>query len=403
MNQVKGKYLMVLIAACGMIGAALGMITNVAGLFFSPIAEELNTGIGNVSMTLTISNLIMAIGGVAVPKLIHSKSFKPMLLVGTIGIAGATAGLALAPNLILLYILNAVRGFAAGVLGTVTVTILINNWFRTNVGLVTSIAMGFSGIVSAVLSPVLSAVIESAGWRVGYLTAAVIMLALELPAILLPIDFHPEDADLKPLGKASKAELHTDTSAARAVSTSLFIMVLVFSVIVSFATAFPQHFSGVAGAYGFTTAVGSGMLSVCMVMNTAGKIIFGVLADRFGAKKSILLFGTVICTALLLMLFVQIPGAMFVAAGLFGLSYALATVGTVLTTKDAFGLANYSKVYPKITIGTTIANAVGSSLIGFFFDGTGSYFGSMVLIFGLLLVMLGIIVAVYRKADTLAE
>ena len=43
MKQLKGKYLMVLIAVCGIAAASMGMLTNVSGLFFTPISEELGS------------------------------------------------------------------------------------------------------------------------------------------------------------------------------------------------------------------------------------------------------------------------------------------------------------------------------------------------------------------------
>ena len=51
MKGLKGKYIMVLIAMCGVIGAVLGLVTNVAGLFFEPVAAEFGRGKGEVSMT----------------------------------------------------------------------------------------------------------------------------------------------------------------------------------------------------------------------------------------------------------------------------------------------------------------------------------------------------------------
>ena len=38
MKAIGGKYLLVLVAMCGMIATSLGILTNTAGLFFSPIA-----------------------------------------------------------------------------------------------------------------------------------------------------------------------------------------------------------------------------------------------------------------------------------------------------------------------------------------------------------------------------
>ena len=144
----------------------------------------------------------------------------------------------------------------------VMVTMLINNWFRTNVGLITSIAMGSSGIAGAVLSPVFSSVIEACGWRTGYLAAAAVMMILELPALLLPIAFRPEDVGMMSLGEQTADADARPRVSSKKVSTPLFIMAMIMAVSTSFATAMPQHFPGIANACGMAAAVGSGMLSV---------------------------------------------------------------------------------------------------------------------------------------------
>jgi hypothetical protein len=62
--RVTGRYLLVVAALCGLSAATVGLITNVAGLFFSPMAEEFGVMQGAASMTLTIANICVALGGV---------------------------------------------------------------------------------------------------------------------------------------------------------------------------------------------------------------------------------------------------------------------------------------------------------------------------------------------------
>lgn len=397
MKKIKGKYLLVLLAMCGLTASALGMLTNVSGLFFTPIAQDLGLGQGSVSATLTISNLVFAVGGIASAKIAGPKTFKPMLILGTGVFILGTVGLAGASHLTLLYLLNGLRGFAAGVVGNVLVTTVINNWFQTGAGLATSVAMGCSGMVGALLSPVLSAVIQGAGWRTGYLCAGAVIALFNLPAILFPITFRPEDAGLDPLGGRPapldiKAAAHTGK-----ISGILLALALVYAAFGAYVTALPQHFPGIAGSYGLAAAVGSGMLSVCMIANTAGKLVFGILADRLGAKRSILLYSAFIAAGALLMLFVHAPGVMFLTAALFGLSYSLPTVGAVLVTKELFGMERYSQVYPKVNLSTTITNAVATSLIGFLYDAHGAYTLALLLVFGMMLLQIAVVLTAYRR------
>ena len=291
MRGLRGKYLLVLVAMCGMIATSLGILTNTAGLFFSPVSEDFGTGVGNVSLTLTICNLAYAASGMTVSALVTGRNFKKVILTGTVAEAIATAAMGAASNVWTLYILSAARGAAGGILGMVFVTVVINGWFHEGNALATSVAMACSGLTGAALSPVLSAVIQNAGWRSGYLVSAALIAAFNLPAVLFPFTLTPEESNLPPFGER-KAETTTEPDAAAPVTLrrSLFCMAMAYGILTSFATAFPQHFPGLSGAYALPAVTGALMLSVCMAANTAGKVLLGALIDRIGAKKSLLLY-----------------------------------------------------------------------------------------------------------------
>jgi len=309
-----------------------------------------------------------------------ARSPKPLLVAATALLAGSTAALSLCHNIVPIYILCVVRGLSAGVIGMVFATSVLNNWFQEGIGLVTSIAFGCSGIAGFVFTPILSGVVGSAGWRVGYLVIAVLTVALNLPAILFLPAVTPEAAGQRALGavagtkKATKASPKVDAAQAGTgpINAVLFALVLGYAIICSGLTALPQHFPGMAESFGLG-AVGATMLSFCMLANTGGKIILGILVDKIGARLSILGSCVLIGVALFLMLFVHGAGALIVAAMFFGLCYALGTVGISLTAREVFGPANYTRVYPTFSLGGNIANALFSSIIGFMYDFSGGY------------------------------
>ena len=192
MKELKGIRLGILASMCGLIASGVGIMTNIAGLFFEPMAETLGTGRGAVSVSLTICNLVFALGGMMTVKIVTPARFKPVLLAGTVLEAGATALLSGIQGVAGLYVLNAVRGFAAGVLGYVLVTGIINRWFTRNTALITSIVLGCSGLTGAILSPLVSAFLQRAGWRSGYLLCAGMIAILNIPALVLPFGLSPE-------------------------------------------------------------------------------------------------------------------------------------------------------------------------------------------------------------------
>ena len=400
--KLKGTHLLVLVAMCGLIASGVGLVTNVAGLFFDPVASELGILKGEVSLTLTICNVCFALGGMVTPKLMGAKSPKPLLVVATAALAASTAALSLCHSIITIYLLCVVRGFAAGIIGMVFATSVLNNWFQDGIGLVTSIAFGCSGIAGAVFSPVVSGIVQASGWRFGYLVLAGLTVALNLPAILFLRSVDPSGCGMKALGddgtkKATTQSTDTHATAAAPINKLLFALVLGYAVICSGLTALPQHFPGIAENYGLGAAVGATMLSVCMIANTGGKIVLGALVDRIGAKTSILLYSALVLAGLVMMLFMHDGTLMLVAAMLVGLCYALGTVGISLTARDVFGADNYTRVYPTFSLGGNIANASFSSILGFMYDFSGGYALTLYVLSAMAIATAALILGAYAK------
>ena len=53
-EKIPKKHLITLLAICGMLASSVGLVQNVAGLFFDPLAESLGAGRGPVAFSLTI-------------------------------------------------------------------------------------------------------------------------------------------------------------------------------------------------------------------------------------------------------------------------------------------------------------------------------------------------------------
>ncbi len=395
---MKGKYIVIIAALCGLIASGVGLITNIAGSFFTPIAEELGLLRGAVSMNVTIGNLCFAAGGMMSPRVMKEKNLKTMLIAMTALIAGSTALLALCNNVFLMYVLNGLRGFASGIVGFVFVTIVINHWFFKNNALVTSIAMGFSGLAGAVFSPVMSSIIASSGWRTAYVISAVLMVLLNLPAIFFLPAIDPYVKGQKPYGeKTAAVNTAAEVQESLPINKMLVAMLCVFAVCGAASTSITQHFPGVAAESGLDASVGATMLSICMFVNTGGKIVLGALVDKIGARISMSIYTVLVFAGVLMMMFIPSRAVMFVAAACIGLTYSMATVGTVTLSKEVFGMANYGRTYPTINMCGTMCSAAFSSIIGFIYDATGGYTVTLMIILAMMITAFAIITYVYTN------
>ncbi len=144
--KISGRHLLVLIGMCGLLASGIGLVTNVSGLFFTPLMDEFGILRGQASLMPTICNISLAVGGMLVPRLLSEKSLKPLMIGATAVLAASTAALALCNSIMLMYLLCVLRGLSAGCLTFVFATTIINKWFIAGVALATSIAMSCSGL-----------------------------------------------------------------------------------------------------------------------------------------------------------------------------------------------------------------------------------------------------------------
>ena len=161
----------------------------------------------------------------------------------------------------------------------------------------------------------------------------------------------------------------TTASTTGVVPLPIFVLVCAYTFLVASVTALPQHFPSLAS----TAAVGSLMVSVTMVMNTAGKIILVALSDKIGAEKALEGYGVLVVIGLLVLVsFKSHPIFSIVGAVLVGLVYAMAAVGAVLLSQNLFR-ESYNAYYPKVSLVGTISNALFTTAVGFVYDIANSY------------------------------
>ena len=403
--QVSGRHLLVVVAMCGLSVATVGLITNVAGVFFTPMAQEFGVLQGVASMTLMISNICVALGGLLTRRLTKLMPLRVLLVAGTLVLAASCAGMAFAPGIAVVNLLSVTRGLSGGIIGFVLITYVLNKWFVSQLGLATSLAMGSSGLAGALFTPLISQLVADFGWRAGELLVAALTVVFCLPAIVLVPSADPADVGLRALGAGEEAEVRDAGKKAKPpikLDRPLVVAVVGYAALSAAVSAMPQHFSGYAQEAGLTLAVGAAMVSACMVANTFGKVIMGWLCDRVGARTSVLCYTVAVLASIIALLLVRTPLAFVASALLFGLCYARATVGLSMLCRELFGKRGFGVAYPVAALGCSFSNAVFSSAVGFGFDLTGGYAVSLVVFAVFLAASAALVAWCYKRSERIA-
>ena len=90
------------------------------------------------------------------------------------------------------------------------VSMFITAWFNRSRGLAMSIALGGIGIGGTFLSPLITTMITSYGWRTSYRMIGLLVLAVAAPIALLLIRTRPKDKGLSPYGNENKLNNKTN-------------------------------------------------------------------------------------------------------------------------------------------------------------------------------------------------
>ncbi len=397
--KTKGKstYVLLVTGLSCAIAAGIGIASNISGLFLTPMAEELDISRAAVSSTVSLTNLIYALGGLFTGKLLKEKNLKKMILLSMIAVVSSTVFIALSSALWEVYLFQAAKGFFTGLLGTVYVTMIINRWFYEDTATVTSVVMGCSGISSALTSPLFSALIESRGWRFSLMMSAVVLAILYAVMYLCPLSLDPKTLGMEPHGVRADSEMNV--SSQKKITFITAVLPVIYAGLGGLLLSIVQHLPSLAQTYSLSASIGASMLSMAMLTNTAGKIIAGKAIDKIGIGISSLLISASVAVGVLLVLFSRTPLILLIASALIGMSYSLSTVTAAMLVRQAVGVENYGKVYPSATMATTVVYALGATLTGYVYDRTSTYSPVLFTMLIELVLMIAVSSVVLKKAD----
>ena len=110
----KSVYHWLIVAACsGLAMAAIGISINCAGIFFESVSEDLGVGRGDVSLTVTLTNVLTGLmGPLVASRLFGRVNIKVLAGVGSVVTALCFAGMAAANHIAVFYVLSTLMGLS---------------------------------------------------------------------------------------------------------------------------------------------------------------------------------------------------------------------------------------------------------------------------------------------------
>ncbi len=215
----------------------------------------------------------------------------------------------------LVYALHFLIGFGSAA-GLAPLLADISHWFARRRGIAVALAATGNYLAGAVWPVALSGLLVDGSWRHVYFALAGIVLVVMIPLTLCLRRKVPPEA-------MAHADRVSDANRqAVAIPLSVLKWLLAAAGIgCCVAMAMPQvHVVSFAADLGCTPAVGAQILSVMLLGGVASRIVFGILSDRLGGVKTLIISSLLQAFALSLYLPLNGVSALFVVSLIFGLS-----------------------------------------------------------------------------------
>lgn len=374
-------YPWLVVLGCGMwVSGSIGFLTIVAGNFYVPVSTDLGVTESSLGFYMTLVCIGQAvsfpIAGRLVPKMniaVH------MTIICAIEAAAAIA-MSFYTDVVWWYVSGAIIGFCMGFNTSIGVAIVLENWFAKKDGFAIGLAWGIGSLANAIMSPIISNVIATAGWRTGYIVLGVTSMVLMCGASLFLVRLKPEVIGLLPYGyEAKSADIHvadpTDGVSFRdAIKSPAFILLLVAMTLITVTTVTNQLFTSFAESVGYGASMGGLMVSVAMLCDIVWNPLIGITCDKFGAPRGVLLWVAVtIVSFICLTIGATIPGFAFLGAGLNDTMYACYGTGVAMLTAFLFGSKDYAKIYSLVPAIGYALGCMGVPILTGIYQATGGY------------------------------
>jgi MFS family permease len=353
-------------SALGTIGG-VGMWSSVVVL--PVIQAEFGIDRGDASLPYTATMLGFAAGGVLMGRL--SDRFGIMLPV-MFGAIMLCVGYVAAAQATSLWQFLLVQALVIGMLGTAAtfgpLIADVSLWFKRRRGIAVAIVASGSYLAGTIWPPILQAAIDAWGWRQAYVGVGIFCTLTMLPlALSLRRRARVDDGMV-----AMKARDIAD--AVRMSPATLQVMLVIAGLSCCIAMSMPQvHIVAYCADLGYGPARGAQMLSLMLGLGVVSRLASGLIADRIGGLRTLLLGSSLQCLALMSYLPFDGLTPLYIVSALFGLSQGGIVPSYALIVRDYFPAREAGVRVSLVLMATIVGMAVGGWLSGAIYDLTGSY------------------------------
>jgi MFS family permease len=370
--MTNSRYRWVIVAAGGTLGCvAIGGMFSLP-VFLQPIARDTGWSVTGVSSAMTIGFLAMACTSMIWGTLSDRLGPLPVVLTGSIVLPASLALASRAPSLLSFQIMFGLM--VGGSISAIFAPMMacVTGWFDTHRSLAVSLVSAGMGMAPLIMSPLAAWLVSHHDWRTSMLVVAAVVATIMIPVSLL-VRRPPALASgsAAPVGDGTPPP---EMSLAQALRSPQFIILLATNFLCCATHSGPIiHTVSYAVTCGIPMMAAVTIYSVEGLAGMGGRIAFGLLGDRFGAKRVLVSGLLAQAFGALGYVFVRELAAFYAVAALFGFIYAGTMPLYSVLARENFPLRMMGTVIGGTAMAGSLGMATGPVAGGLIYDTFASY------------------------------
>ena len=375
----------IIVAACMIIQAVpFSIAANIQPAFTNFVMKGEGFTLTQFSLVFTIGTVVSAICSPFVGKLFSkpNTNVKVLYILGILLLGGGFSLYSFAGgNIYAYYAISALVQVGSAIISSIGVPLLINSWFTENKGIAMGIAFSGGGLGNIFLQQIASRWLNdpSVGYSGAYLRFGIIAAVVAIPVALFLIRLPKSQAELNANVSKNKKSNESKTTSSwgytfAEVTKNKFFWVFAISFIFvglyvgGMSLQFYAYFNSLEIGPKFVANIGSLFAFVSIFGNLFG----GVLFDKLGTTKSLLLAGLLVIVCGFSLIFTpQINALGYVFAVCLGISMFAYIIGPSYLTGALFGNKEFGTILGVVQIFFAVGFASGSTLFGMVVDKSG--------------------------------
>ena len=364
------NYRWVIVAAGGLLGCvAIGSMFSLPVLL-RPITADTGWSVTGVSSAMTIGFLAMAFASMAWGALSDRFGPRAIVLAGSAMLSGSLALASRASSLIEFQLVFGLLVGAGAAAIIAPMMACVTGWFDTHRSLAVSLVSAGMGMAPMTMSPLAAWLVSAYDWR-----TALLMVAAVAAVLMIPTSFLVRRAPALEQGPAPPAhESSPSLTVAQALRSPPFVILVLTNFLCCATHSGPIfHTVSYAVSCGIPLIAAVSIYSVEELAGMGGRIAFGILGDRLGAKN-VLVSGLLLqAFGALAYVFVRGLSEFYTVAAVFGFIYAGVMPLYAVLARENFPLRMMGTVIGGTAMAGSLGMALGPVAGGLIYDAFASY------------------------------